>query len=256
MTTDRLQPGDCIDQLRSDDPTPAEVHVLPCDQPHVAEVFGRTYVDGRESPSHDDALNAATPGCSRDARAYNLDRWSIPRTVRLDVVYPGAKSWDRYVGGDHATCLFRSSEPRTGTLRRDISNLTSDQLGYLKAVNNVDDVASPGGKPGDEPGEYRGWAGNMAGAIEEEVRALKSRDWPAGANQPVSALIADLSEGLPHWRAAEHSTDPASLLAELDAANSHLGQGSAKDVRASLGLATENENPSAGDVPAVGDLTT
>ncbi|MCZ7439487.1 hypothetical protein O7598_23995 [Micromonospora sp. WMMC241] len=70
-------------------------------------------------------------------------------------------------------------------------------------------------------------------ACAEELRAVR---WPAAAQAPIAALLAEHEVALRHWKLAAGAGSDAVLRREIRAAAAHDGVRQAAKVRAALGL--------------------
>ncbi|WP_441249264.1 DUF4190 domain-containing protein [Kitasatospora sp. McL0602] len=233
-----LRPGDCFDRLDHDPTSVTQVTTQPCSLAHDGEVFGSAAIGSVGYPGKAELIKQADKGCADLVDSYAMDREALPDSVDLHFFYPDETSW-KQLDVHTATCIFVSGDARlTGSLRRDGSTLTGEQLAYLQALHHVEIALDkqPDGRVSDHPQAYRAWAELVADGLAEEIRQLSEASWSHGSADPVAGLLADLRQSLPHWQSAYRSTDNATLIAEIGEAIDHPDDALTKAVRAGLGL--------------------
>ncbi|WP_051812119.1 DUF4190 domain-containing protein, partial [Kitasatospora sp. MBT63] len=235
-----LRPGDCY--LRPDRLDQAtEVTAVPCSTAHYGEVFGVVELPDGSYPGETEVEDRAEKLCDEQRGRYTMDTLAVPSSADVYYYYPRKASWDW--ADDHAvTCVYTFPKGnRTGSLRRDATNLNADQIAYLKAVAPFN-AATDGGpdeeEVADDPAGYRAWAGRLADAADAEAAALEAGHWGPAAKQPVADLVAGIRQESTHLRAAANSTDPDVIERELDAADVSGVSRRAMAVRTALDLAT------------------
>ncbi len=199
-----------------------DVDEVPCDQEHDGEVFAAFELTGGAYPGDDAVTRDADERCYALQDAYALDRWALPAEVDVYYLTPTPESWR--TGDREITCLFGNVDEKgslTGSLRNDGAKLDPDQQAYLRAEGHLnramDDMPEAEAVEDDLEG-YRVWAGQVSKALGTEVAALNGHPWPAGAERPVAALVADLEEARKEW-------GRAAAAADADAYYEHYGQG-------------------------------
>ncbi|WP_229054198.1 septum formation family protein [Aeromicrobium sp. Leaf350] len=111
ISTFDLRVGDCLEQMGPEGEQ-AFVDVVPCDEPHQAEVYHRFELPDTPWPGEEEILRFADGGC---ASSFTTWSGSAIETTILEgfYYYPIRSSWstDRFI-----TCVVSSPEPTTGTL--------------------------------------------------------------------------------------------------------------------------------------------
>jgi hypothetical protein len=119
-----LQPGDClIDRsllgLADDEVVAAgTVEVLPCAEPHIAEVYFEFDLAGTDYPGDDKVNRRAALGCARKFKTF-VGLGYAPSELELYYYLPRDKSW-KVLGDRKVTCM--------------VSEETDTTVGSLKGV--------------------------------------------------------------------------------------------------------------------------
>jgi len=236
-----LATGDCFRWKTSRSNT-SGVKRMPCNDSHYGEVFWTVPLGGGSYPGDAKLAAESNRGCRERENDYAMDTWAEPTSVTVRFSRPDSDSW-RTEGGNRVTCyLVDSKGERSGSLRKDRSNLTTEQYDYLRAANTFDDAWNSGPdedlEVSDAPEDYRAWAEQLNSSLGFETAVLEHAAWGAPAKQPVADLLAELRAMQPHLQAAHKAADAATVENELDEAFRHFGRKQTKTVRAALGLAT------------------
>lgn len=239
-----LVPGDCFNANRT---TLAggigkqkPIRIVPCTQPHLAEVFGRfTYVGGAY-PAGGKTQVIADLDCANLATGYDMDSWTIdPVSDPTRSFLPTRAQW---AAGDlDGICYWvPRAGPTTGRLRRDETTLTADQYTYLDASDRPESALglSPSAQGDDSQHAYRSWAAGVADSLAAERQLLDNHLWPAPAQGPVNALIQRLDVMTQLWRAASQSASDSDVKRGLRPLLAQTSTPQEQAVRSALGLAT------------------
>ncbi|MEV6120903.1 DUF4190 domain-containing protein [Streptomyces sp. NPDC052077] len=218
-----------------------EVDEVPCDSPHDAEVVGSFRIPGRTYPGDDGIAELADDRCYRIAETYAMDSWALPDEVDLYYLTPSPASWR--LGDREVTCGFArtDAEPLTGSLRADETVLDEHQVAYLRA--EAVQYAALDEMPEDDdfdedPAAQRAWADGVADALAEQSETLSGHDWPAAADGPVAALVADLEKARKEWGRAASAEDADTFYGHEDNGWQLIDPEDTVTVREALGLAT------------------
>ncbi|MFE0460943.1 DUF4190 domain-containing protein [Kitasatospora sp. NPDC058965] len=232
-----LQVGQCYNRILH---SSAVLHVVPCSEPHLGEVAQRVDLTGPSDYPGSTAVEAqADAGCAHAEQVYAMDRWLLPRSVISEYYEPFSDDWKQ--GKHTAVCILQSTgRPTTGSVRRDSTDLTPDQLAFLQAMATLDQLDHEA--PRSEGGDYdeKSYLQQYAGALPSAATLLAGRPWPGGAGEKSTQLITALRAAAPAWRDASNhpATDSAAQLAQLRSA--HAWHAQERDLRQALGLATED----------------
>ncbi|WP_431960274.1 DUF4190 domain-containing protein [Actinacidiphila sp. bgisy160] len=237
-----LRRGECFDTPGGDLEAPtADMDTVPCARRHAGEVVGVFRLPGaRAYPGDAELKDRVEDRCQRLADTYAMDSWAVPGDVKVYYYAPDRKTWKH--GDREVTCVFgKEKGTLKGTLRQDASTLDAHQAAYLEAANALNEAMAEG--PEEEYVEddlegYRKWAGEVTVALATEARALQAHDWPAGAEEPVAALVAEAGKARAHWAKAAAAKDADAYYEHYEAADAHSGHQEAVRAREALGLAT------------------
>ncbi|MFD7688563.1 DUF4190 domain-containing protein [Streptomyces sp. NPDC059781] len=216
-----LAKGECFDSPGGLEGWAADADRVSCAREHDGEVFAVVRLPGDRYPGDDSLTGTADERCYDLRDAYVMDGWALPATVNVYYLVPSRESW-RF-GDREITCVFGDQDPRktlTGSLRRDGTTLDAHQLAYLEAEAVLDAVLdeAPGSEyPEDDLPGHREWAAEVADALAEETRMLRAHEWPAGAEQAVGDLAADLEEAEGAWAKAAGADDADTYIEHADA---------------------------------------
>ena len=247
MSAFDLRPGDCFTPPGSLK-TVHGLKLLPCSEPHAAEVYSLITLQVDEAhpeeyPGEEVVKSAAREGCPGRVEEYIQDTWAIPEQAEVQFYVPNELSWT-VLGSRRAVCfLVDPAGPQTGTLRRDRTNLTANQLCYLLAVKPFNDLmgGEPEGAVDDKPDEYRSFAGAMARTERQEARSIEACHLSGAAREPATAMVREIRAGVPYWVAASDAEEPANVRRALEHGYAHLADEQALAVREALDLATGEE---------------
>ncbi|MDX3214879.1 DUF4190 domain-containing protein [Streptomyces sp. ME02-6991-2B] len=242
-----LRRGACVDDGTGTAPVTG-VKPVPCTWQHTAEVVGTFRMPGAGGYPGDTVVRKdAVDRCMRLADGYAMDSWAVPADVDVYYYAPDRDAWND--GGRAVICLLRKEN---GTLTNSLRNDAMDahQFAYLKAANVHNEAMAMG--PEEENVEedlegYRAWAGEVAVALDTQIRTLEAHQWPAGTAEPVAALVAEVRKARVEWAEAAAATDVDAFYKHYEAADSHNGYEEAVSARSALGLATTDAaaNPAA-----------
>ncbi|WP_377272972.1 DUF4190 domain-containing protein [Peterkaempfera sp. SMS 1(5)a] len=252
-----LQTGDCFDA-----PTGTMVSyvtVLPCSKPHEREVFGQARIDGNDLssfPGKQSVLEQSSKGCQDLADRYIMDSWAYPATLAIHYYYP--KDASQWWKDPHSTCFFVDDNgKRSGSVRRDYTNLNGAQLDYLDSTRDHNDALNqePGFEPSQDLHAYHVWAAQVADATELEAQQLEAGTWSPKVRGPIADLVREIRKSLPYWRQAATARDDHAERLALSKASLHDGYTEAKKVRGALGLATGDPDDNGGTGGTLGQET-
>ncbi|MFE0625618.1 DUF4190 domain-containing protein [Streptomyces sp. NPDC058864] len=238
-----LRRGECFDTSGGGglEAPAADMDTVPCTQRHAAEVVGSFRLPGPQGYPGDAALrDRVEERCRRLADGYAMDSWAVPADVEVYYYAPDRETWR--LGDREVTCVFgKAKGTLEGSLRQDASTLDAHQVAYLEAANVLNEAMAGG--PEEEQVEddlegYRKWAGEVTVALAAEARALEAHDWPAGAGEPVAALVAEAGKARAYWARAATAKDADAYYEHYEDADSHSGREQAVRAREALGLAT------------------
>ncbi|MFJ5886237.1 DUF4190 domain-containing protein [Kitasatospora cineracea] len=238
----RLEVGECFDLVGT-----LVAKKVDCSKPHKGEVFWTGIPAETGDYPLPGVLEAeAKKGCKEHVDQYVMDTWTLGDSMDYRYLYPDRNSWDA-VSGRRLVCFFTGSGQLTGSLRKDQTNLTYDQLHLLLATDQFDRAWSEG--PGtdldvqDDPAGFRTWAGQLATAADRQAATLSSARWTTVDRATVDRLVNESKVAAQHFRAAANAPDDATTERELTAGYKHLGDDLILDLRRQLGLTTQDEEP-------------
>ncbi|MFF7632610.1 DUF4190 domain-containing protein [Kitasatospora sp. NPDC008050] len=211
-----------------------------CDTAHDGEVVGHTLLTGQAYPDADERKRQIGTVCDQQAQNYAMDDWAVPDGMVVHYFYPEQDSWA--TGDRKATCFLTDPDDQhTGSVRKDASNATAAQLGYLKAMDAIDEAAShrPSGSAADDPDGYRDWAGELATVLRTQSAALDAGSWDPAVRTALNAQLAELRQRIPALRQAADSTGAGDLVRAIAQADQHRGYDQQKAVRQLLQLSTD-----------------
>ncbi|MFE1316812.1 DUF4190 domain-containing protein [Kitasatospora phosalacinea] len=218
-----------------------------CSALHDAEVFwsGASASQGGY-PGEKVLKDEADDLCSHHLDEYVMDTWSIPETTDFPFAYPDRDTWD-VVGGRRIVCFLKSEDPSTSSMRKDRSNLTSDQVQFLAATDQFDrlwiDEPDEDLEVSDDPEAFRTWAGKLAVGADKQVAMLEAAHWTDVDKSTVTQLVKETKVAAQHFRAAAAAKDSDTIEEEISTAHEHLGDDYIHDLRSALKLATADEEP-------------
>ncbi|GAA2649881.1 DUF4190 domain-containing protein [Streptomyces vastus] len=249
--------GECFDTPEGSlEGVAYDVDKVPCADKHDGEVFANFQTDGGSYPGDAAITEAADEKCYTLQAAYAMDSWAVPDNVDIYYFTPTSQSWD--LGDREISCFFGNKDPSaglTGSLRNDETTLDADQIAYLKAdqIHNEAMEAAPAEEyvEDDLPG-HKQWATRVSGALTEQIGMLRSRDWGAEAQGPVTALVKDLDTAQKEWHQAGKATDADAFYEHYEKGANLTDPKRTITARKALGLATnlptyyEDENGEGG----------
>ncbi|MGW1746368.1 DUF4190 domain-containing protein [Streptomyces sp. NPDC002092] len=248
-----LTKGECFDSPSGSlDGVAYDVDKVPCTGLHDAEVFATFRMPGgADYPGDGEITDAADARCYELRYGYAMDAWAVPDDVDVYYLTPSRQSW-RY-GDREVTCLFGNTDEKAGvegSLRNDEQTLDADQAAYLKAVD-VENAAldrQPSDSPDDDLRANRQWAGQMAAALDKEVRMLHDHSWPTGSRTPVAKVAEEVAARQQEWAYAAKAGDANGFYEHYDLVMALSTPDRAVTARKALGLdATPPESKDADD---------
>ncbi|MEV4560170.1 DUF4190 domain-containing protein [Kitasatospora sp. NPDC049285] len=242
-----LTQGQCFNKASGT----GRVRVVDCAQQHYGEVYWSGLTPQMTSTYPGDAKikKDADKLCDDHLDGYVMDTWSLPESVNIHYFHPGEDTWDNVLGRRVVCFLIDDDKDRTGTLRKDASNLTREQQALLNATNQFDKAWNDGPaesvKVEDDPAAYRTWSKEMSDAAQLQASRLwsASANWTPEQKALVDQLVAESKEAAKHYQAAGDAKDAATEKRELATAAKHLGDDQIDALRRSLGLSTQDAAP-------------
>ncbi|MGW1253973.1 DUF4190 domain-containing protein [Streptomyces sp. NPDC002513] len=228
-----------------------DVNKVPCSGRHQAEVFANFTLPGGRFPGDDTVNETADNRCYALRSAYAMDSWAVPADVDVYYFTPTRESWG--LGDREVTCMFGNTDEKgtlTGTLRRDATTLTDDQLAYLRAdavLYGALDTAPDAAYVEDDLPGHRKWAARVATALAGQTQRLRAHSWPDGAQGPVAGQTAALDRAREEWGRAAGAADADTFYVHYDRGSALLEGRAAVTARKALGLATTPPSRDAGD---------
>ncbi|MFE2290243.1 DUF4190 domain-containing protein [Streptomyces sp. NPDC059452] len=250
-----LKAGDCFtpkeslllgEDVRITDPS---ADIVPCDEPHLGEVYGTFRLAGDHAISDPGTIaEQAREGCVPLLHDFALDTAALP-LVDTSFYYPESVSG---TGGDRTVWCWIGAEDGLPekSLRQDPSGWSEDQLAYLKAMRPLSEasVSAPESATEDDLAAATAWAGRMARGEAESARLLRAVDgFPAEVRGPV----AGLANRLDALSAVHLSAAKARTPAEFDKRWESVGEVDEYEeeweARVALGLPVEDEDEDEGE---------
>ncbi|MGW2376009.1 DUF4190 domain-containing protein [Kitasatospora sp. NPDC001683] len=235
-----LRRGDCFEAL---DAAKSRTRVRPvsCTERHSGEVFAVVPVDDPSYPGPYPLQRETTKACESQQNGYAMDTWAVPHSVRVHDYMPDERSWDG--SGHRIVCWFADDDgERTGSLRRDETNLTAEQISYLQVADRMESELAGAPRSMDldaDPTSVRPWADRLSGTVNAELMTLDSTTWSDRVRQPAADLKAELAQMLPALASLRTASDGTSAQQDVATACSHGARAQAVGIRAALGLAIE-----------------
>ncbi|MGW3497024.1 DUF4190 domain-containing protein [Streptomyces sp. NPDC001020] len=218
-----------------------DVDKVPCSREHQAEVFADVRLPAGGYPGDDAVTRTAEKKCYALQNAYAMDSWAVTDDVDVYYFTPTRESW-RF-GDREITCMFGNTDEKgtlTGSLRRDATNLTADQLAYLRAdavLYDALDTAPDAQYVEDDLPGHRKWAARVSAALADQTRRLRARSWGDGIGQPVAGQATALDQAREEWRKAADAADVDAFYIHYDQGSALLEGRRAVTARKALGLA-------------------
>ncbi|WP_433446006.1 septum formation family protein [Streptomyces sp. CA-142005] len=209
---------------------------VPCSRPHDGEVFATVALTG--SSGADDVLaKQSYRQCSDRLTDYVMDDWSLPHTTGVNYYYPTGEV--QQAGNTTATCFTADTHGQTtGSVREQETNLTEDQLAFLRQELASARVFKTYPHLGSTAANQV-WAAKMATALDREADGLKATNWPVGAVPEVTAYVGELRKSAELWRKAVVARSDNSYWDRSDNAWNHPSYKYQREVRKALGLASD-----------------
>lgn len=236
--------GDCFTAgrvtLKGGIGAPGTVHVVPCDRPHHAEVFGRFIVAGSDYPTTRSWGPTADIDCGNLAPQYDMDSWTLaPSAAPVRYFLPTRDQW---AAGDHSGVCYwvPAPGPAASSLRHDRSTLTPDQYAYLDAAQRPESALAETPRKWGENSldSYQNWTGGVADSLTTEAQLVKMHHWPVPDQGPAAALLRRLATLTPLWRNASQMVSLPSLKNAVRNAQAQTTTPQERAFRAALGLPT------------------
>ncbi|WP_371617728.1 DUF4190 domain-containing protein [Streptomyces sp. NBC_00454] len=235
-----LRTGDCFNTPGGDLLDEAHfAYRIACTEVHDAEVTSATPMSEPRFPGVEQLKQSATEQCWRAQDSYAMDTWALPPYAGMYYFAPSRDSWAD--GDRRVVCVIGTSEQEhKGSLRKDAGMLTPEQVAFLHAANEVDQVLgrSPGVDVADALGQYRSWARDVERALAGESRVLdeaKGRPQTAG---PAGVQKERVEAARKQWLKAAAAKDPQEFGSAWDRAVAEMPFGPEKVLRGAYGLST------------------
>jgi hypothetical protein len=172
---------------------------------------------------------------------YAMDVWAIPDDVDVYYFTPTRESWA--FGDREVTCMLGNTDEHatlTGSLRRDATTLTGDQMAYLRAdrvLYAALDTAPDAEYVEDDLPGHKQWAARVAAALSDQTGQLRARTWQGGAGRPVAGQADALERAREECRKAAAASDAATFSVHYDRGSALIEGHAAVTARKALGLA-------------------
>ncbi|WP_107080080.1 DUF4190 domain-containing protein [Streptomyces sp. NBRC 109706] len=212
------------------------VSVVPCDQPHEAEAYGRFEVTGYDAfPGADELTALADQRCPELVQPYVLDTWALPAEAQPYYYHPEVTSWR--LGDREILCFFGHVDGGSldDSLWRDPAELDEEALTYLELTMPLELVFWNEPLADDDTAAQQEWATGLVDTMETEMAALSAADWPLVADE-IESLLAAREGSLAHWNAAAGATGD-DFWAAVDEGYAAMGIEVEMEIRSALGLA-------------------
>lgn len=213
----------------------AEVDVVPCAEPHDAELFAMVSVPGGPYPGETSLKATAERECGQRVAGALAEGVNYP-DLQVRFFVPLKSSW--IFGVQRIDCLFRGTAgPLTGPVRDIGVPFTADQQRYRSAVRRYNTlIVAVDATPVPPWTTLRTLSGELLLAGQDEARQLAAKPWPARAQPAVNALLRSKQVELRYWRQAAAGRNAAEVLRAVDGALTHNGSAEAMRVRDALGI--------------------
>jgi len=228
-----------------------DVDKVPCSGKHQAEVFAAFGLPAGGYPGDDAITKSVEEKCYGLQGRYAMDSWAVPDDVDIYYFTPTRQSWR--LGDREVICMFGNTDEKgtlTGSLRRDATTLTEDQLAYLRADAVLYDALATAPDTryieDDMPGN-RKWAARVVTALTGQSRQLRTHTWQDGAAKPVAGQAGALERARGEWRMAADAADAGTFQLHYDRGGALLEGHAAVTARKALGLATTPPSRDVGD---------
>ncbi|MPY64260.1 DUF4190 domain-containing protein, partial [Streptomyces spongiae] len=242
-STFSVEKGECFDAPNGSlEGYAYDVDTVPCSDEHDAEVIANFRMPEGDYPGDDELTDTADEKCYDLADSYAMDTWALPANADVYYFTPTRQSWG--AGDREVTCMFGSTDEKTGltgSLRKDDSMLTGDQLTYLQAegmYNDALDTAPAEEYVEDDLPGHRKWADRVAKALDEQVAMLGEHQWGDDTEQQVADHADALKRAREQWEKAAEAADADVFYEHYDRAFEIVDGTTAITARKALGLAT------------------
>ncbi|WP_031509677.1 septum formation family protein [Streptomyces megasporus] len=233
-----LEPGDCYNpNSKEAEGETFAIEVVPCDEPHQAQVVGEFTLDkGGEFPGDEAIWAIADQRCPVEAGKFAPDTWALPEGVGILYYTPTKESW---ATGDRAvSCTYtKESGTFTGSLEVDAKSLKPEQKTYLEGANAVYDalwVNQPEAENvEDDLDGYKAQAEAVATALDAHIKGLRDIE-----GTEAGKLRAQLEKTVDHWKKAADAGDVDAFYVAYEPAFTGLDPNKTVATREELGLAT------------------
>jgi hypothetical protein len=240
--TGSLSRGECFDAPGGMEGSFYDFDEVSCATEHDGEVFAVIKLPDGRFPGDDRVTGTAEDKCYGLRSSYAMDAWAVPEDVDVYYMVPTAQSWR--LGDREITCVFGNTDEhgslRGGSLRNDGTTLDADQVAYLKAAG-VEDAAldsAPQDGPEDDLAANTRWAARVSAALDQEAGMLTGHQWPAGAKEPVAAVVKELEARREPWNEAAGADDADTFYEHYDKTLQLEDTARSVTAREALGLAT------------------
>ncbi|UED83705.1 DUF4190 domain-containing protein [Streptomyces profundus] len=236
-----LRVGDCFDPpgglgaYEEEGALEQSVSVVPCDQPHEAEVYGQFDVTGYGAfPGSEELAGLADQECRALVQPYVLDTWALPIEAQPYYYHPEATSWR--IGDREILCFFGRVDGGTldEALRRDPAELDEEALTYLELTMPLELAFLDEPLTDDDTSALQAWAGSLVDAIDAEMAALSAVEWSLVGGE-IESLLAARESSLSSWNAATEAEGDDFWMA-VDDGYATMGIDVELNIRQALGL--------------------
>jgi hypothetical protein len=233
-----LNPGDCYNPNgKATEGEAVAIEVVPCAEPHQAEVVGEFTLDeGKTFPGNDAIWAIADERCPAEAQKFSPDTWALPKGVEIFYYTPTSESW---ATGDRAvSCSYTQETGKlTGSLKAGPEASKPEQTAYLKGANAVYEAlwtTQPEAENVEEDLDgYKAQAKAVAAALDTHIAGMKDIK-----GVETGKLRAQLEKTAGHWKKAANAADADAFYVAYDPAFTGLDPNGTVAARKELGLAT------------------
>lgn len=210
------------------------IEVVPCAEPHQAQIYGEFDLDDGAYPGDDALTEASDTRCAVEEKKFAPDTWAIPTDVGGSYYQPTKETWA--TGDRKVSCSYsKDSGKITGTLKS--KPLSADAAAYLKNEYAYYDALwskQPEAETvEDDLAGYKAQSAAVAAALDAHLAALQ------GVKQPETVkLRAQLEVADKKWKEAANAADADSLYAPYSSAYDAIDPAKSVAARKELGLAT------------------